>query len=386
MPKLRSKKIKNRYVVDARDIGAGEPRFKSRGEALAWIEKSTHDSFGGVFIDPNKSVLFEQCLVAYIEAEKIRMADGEIGLAEFNNRVRSCNHFRSLDWNGKALSEVKATDLKFGLLKTHLLPQFKKRWAKATCQKMLVHFKQVFVEAKAQDYIRVNEAAELKIGKVIDNDISKNTVEDISNLTHDNVSKILTAADDKYYLIIKTVAMTGLRCSELVALIWEQIEFGDNENDGRLYVDRALKRTENVVGDPKTKAGSRVIYLTADLRKELMNWKISQPLKQRANNLVFPSREGTLADYGNWRNRGLYPTCKKAGVPNISFRLLRHFFASILIFDTDLTEGTITEMMGHTDISFTKRQYATWLRKSSRDQESSAKLSNATNQFVIRRK
>ena len=392
MPKLRPGKTKNRYVVDARDIGAGEPRFKSRGEALAWIEKSTHENYSGVFVDPAKSVTFAKCVEVYLDAQRIAQRDNTIGLAELNNRIRNCNHFLALDWNNQKFADVKVTDIRMGILKNVILEQIKKKWSKATCQKMLVHLKGVFAEAKLQDYIRENPATELRIGRKGENvnDIADAyRVEDISALTNENVIKLLGAAEGQYYLIIKTCAMTGMRSSEQVALTWDQIDFGDNENAGRLFIDKALKRTEGVVGKPKTAAGQRLISLQPELRRDLMKHKLAQSPEEAKNNLVFPTTgkvnkrkhsdllEGNLSDYGNWRKRGLYPACKKAGIPQISFRMLRHYYASILIFDLDESEAMITQEMGHTDISFTKRQYATWLKKRSRDEEVARKKGEA---------
>jgi len=387
MPKLRSKKYRNRFIVDARDIGAGEKPFVTKDEALAFIEKATHDSYDGVFVDPSKSLQFGFCCDRYIDRQEERLRDKMIGKGEFDNRVRSCDYLKELDWNGKKFSTVKLTEIRLGLLRDVILKQMQKDFSKKTCKNILTHLKGVFREAKFQDYIRENPAAELTIEDVKNPyDVLHTTkYEDIGNLTHENIAKLLQHADDKYYLIIKTCAMTGLRSSEQVALTWDQITFGDNEDAGRLFVDKAYKRAERVVGKPKTDAGIRTISLPADLRKELMQHKLSQSPEEAKNNLVFPTTwkankkqhsdllEGNLADYGNWRKRGLYPTCDRAGIPRISFRLLRHYFASILIFDLDANEAQITEEMGHTDISFTKKQYATWIARRKRDEKMSAK-------------
>jgi len=397
MPKLRSKQYKKRFIVDARDIGAGEKRFKSRAEALTWIEKSTSDNFTGVFIDPAKAVTFETCVKMYLEVQDTAVQDGDIGLAEYGNRERSSRQIKQLDWNGTEFGKVKVSEITMAKLEDVILKQMKNRWAKRTCQKMLVVLKGIFTVAKKHDVIRANPASQLKIGKKAENlnDVSDiYDVEDISALTHENIAKLLEHADDRYYLIIKTCAMTGMRSSEQVALTWDQIEFGDNEDAGKIFIDKAYKRTEKKVAKPKTRAGVRTITLPADLRKELMEHKLQQSPEQAKNNLVFPTTgkarkkqpsdllEGHLADYNNWRNRGLYPACDRAGIPRLHFRLLRHYFASILVFDLDVSEAQITQEMGHTDISFTKRQYATWIARRQRDEEMAAKKGKAFNHLA----
>ena len=149
--------------------------------------------------------------------------------------------------------------------------------------------------------------------------------------------------------------------------------FGDDKNGATFTIDRAVKKGGNI-GDPKTYSGFRTIPLDDYLATLLREWKLSQPIEQRSNNLIFPNREGGGADGDNWRNRGIEAACKKAEVEYVSLRDLRHHFASILFFDGAFTEATVTELMGHTDINFTKKQYATWLKSGKRDKELGQKL------------
>jgi len=404
MPHLRKKKSKDRFVVDARDIGAGEKRFAIKGDALAYIKKCTHDQYAGVFVDPKKSVTFGHCCDVYLMAQKIYCNDGGIGLAEYNNRERTCRQTRALNWNGIRLEDAKIVDLEYSKMKLTILEEMKRGWGKQTVKKMLVTFKQIFEEAIEQKYIGSNQALKLNVvGSKTDNpdDITNiYSIEDISCLSHDNIRNILNRIDIKYYLITKTIAMTGMRSSEAVALTWDQIDFGNHEDNATIYINKAYKRTEKKVDAPKTKAGKRVIFIPADLRAELIKWQLKQPFEQRKQKLVFPTRSGTLADYGNWNKRGLAAACKILGLTKLvknkatgvveekatlNYRLLRHYFASILIFEYEATEATITQLMGHTDISFTKRQYAEWLPKRLKDDESSRQLGKAMQHLAVKR-
>ena len=56
---------------------------------------------------------------------------------------------------------------------------------------------------------------------------------------------------------------------------------------------------------------------------------------------------------------------------------LRHFYASVLIFKTDLNEAVITELMGHRNISFTAEFYGRWFQDSRMEKEIAEKLGNA---------
>ena len=47
---------------------------------------------------------------------------------------------------------------------------------------------------------------------------------------------------------------------------------------------------------------------------------------------------------------------------------------SVLVFNTQLTEATITEFVGHTDFNFTKKQYAKWFKDRDRSEDIKAQL------------
>ena len=159
-------------------------------------------------------------------------------------------------------------------MKLTILEEMKRGWGKQTVKKMLVTFKQIFEEAIEQKYIGSNQALKLNVvGSKTDNpdDITKiYSIEDISALSHDNIKNILNKIDYKYYLVTKTIAMTGMRSSEAVALTWDQIDFGNHKDNATIYINKAYKRTEKKVDAPKTKAGKRVIFIPADLREEFI--------------------------------------------------------------------------------------------------------------------
>ena len=93
-----------------------------------------------------------------------------------------------------------------------------------------------------------------------------------------------------------------------------------------------------------------------------MEWKQQQPWGQRGNGLVFPNTVGNMeTDNSNWRNRILHAACDTAGVERIRWHDLRHFFASVLIFDLQESEIVIASVMGHKNASFTREQYGHWL-------------------------
>jgi integrase len=113
------------------------------------------------------------------------------------------------------------------------------------------------------------------------------------------------------------------------------------------------------------------------LLKSLREWKVAQPLEQRANNLVFANEVGEPAAGWGWRVNGIGAACKAAEVERITWQDLRHFYASVLIFSSELNDSTITEFLGHSSIAFSKKEYARWFKDRKRDEKIAAKLGAA---------
>lgn len=81
------------------------------------------------------------------------------------------------------------------------------------------------------------------------------------------------------------------------------------------------------------------------------------------NGFVFANEEGNMnTDNSVWRNRILHKACDKAGVERIRWHDLRHFFASILIYDLKERDTTVAAIMGHKNAAFTREQYGHWLK------------------------
>ena len=99
----------------------------------------------------------------------------------------------------------------------------------------------------------------------------------------------------------------------------------------------------------------------------LRKWKMSQPLKMRKHNLVFPNTLGNYADGDNWRNRGLNVAIKRTNYPVKPMTLhdLRHYYASCLIFDHRTSDAEVAALLGHADINHTYWQYARYFEERS---------------------
>ena len=379
--KIRFNKATKKWQLDARKIASNyQPTFESKAEAEAKRDQLTSDKVSGVFISPTTAVTFDVCISSWLTANEGRVQFGDIGDGEFANMTTSAKHIRKFVFGNKLLTETKVSDLRAGPLAKLILPQIRADRAPATAHKLLVHFKAIFKDAVLSEFIAYDPARDIQLPRrlgefdVEDISASRKGKKSLANrIASENVKRIISNAKDDFKRQIEMIAYTGVRVGELRAATWSQVAFGDANTGATITIDRAIKKGGKL-GDPKTYAGIREIALDDDVATMLREWKMSQPLDQRQNDLIFPNKSGAVADGDNWRNRGMIAACKAANVEAVTLRELRHHFASILIFDESYTEATVTELMGHTDINFTKKQYASWLKSAKRDKKISSKL------------
>ena len=190
-------------------------------------------------------------------------------------------------------------------------------------------------------------------------------------LTPEEIKRLILAAKPGLYrTIITTIAYTGMRHDEALALRWSDVE---PLEAGEVRVTRTLS-TAKVKGeenqnrfrwfDPKTQAGRREIPIPKELIDYLRDWKAKCP-KSR-HDLVFPSPLGEPLHRSNILRSGLYPAIEQAGVNEITMHGLRHSYAAMLItLKKPITE--VSRYLGHKDVSVTMRIYAHFLKPKEKD-------------------
>lgn len=174
----------------------------------------------------------------------------------------------------------------------------------------------------------------------------------------------------KYRTILTLALVSGIRRSELGALLWSDVDFENNS----IYIDNSLKVIKGKVDEDKAKTeySIRTIYLnplTMQLLKEYQAWqneyKLTRGDKWKENNRVFTSINGehihpdTISDI-----------CKKVvdkyNLPKITFHELRHTCSSILnAVHTDPV--AIKERLGHSSVCFTLDRYTHALESNLRE-------------------
>ena len=364
------------YVVNLQKFGGGRPTRHTVAEALALLNQARAEANEGGFIAPHLSPTLNEVIGQYDDQPgsfrehiKLCLERGQFGEGEHGHKLNACKKLCALQIKGTTLGEIKLCDLRTGLIQLELVPALFAGCANKTARNIFSVFGQVLKFAKLREHIAVNPV----VDKQITLPAAPIGVDNVGpRIARDHIEAIINAANPYYAMRIKFAAYTGLRFGEQVALTWDDVDLARSV----VKVRRAWKQC-GTIGEPKTSAAIRNVNLGAPLVADLREWRLRQSPDLVRHNLVFPHHDGYLPPRNNWRVTGLYPACDAAGVERIRWHHLRHYFASILLFDLQLTDAVVTQLMGHKDISVTRDKYGHWLENDERDEEISAQLTRA---------
>ena len=167
--------------------------------------------------------------------------------------------------------------------------------------------------------------------------------------------------NDELFPLWRTLAYTGMRRSEALALRWSDINFTTGRISLRRAVDVTLPNTTKV-----TKTGNaRVIDIDAETLRVLKSHKsdrgaISLSLA-RADAYVFGDDQGAIrvpdAVTSRWTRRLDWACAKIEGLPRVTLKGLRHTHATLLL---ELGEHpkVVQERLGHSTITTTINIYS----------------------------
>jgi integrase len=170
-------------------------------------------------------------------------------------------------------------------------------------------------------------------------------------LTRVEMQRLLATARSPYRLAIATGLFAGLRVGEALGLVWNDIDPAGETIHVRTQMSRQGERR-----GLKTAAARRDVILMPQLAEELR--------KQRADSafagdddLVFATTAGRTIGHRNLTARGLDRASGEAGLTGVTFHVLRHTFASLLI-----AQGRdpvfVSRQLGHANPAITLRVYA----------------------------
>lgn len=152
------------------------------------------------------------------------------------------------------------------------------------------------------------------------------------------------AADAQDAALYLTAAFTGLRRGELIALLWEDVDFKNHS----IRVWETVTRQER--GAPKSRK-SRTVPMVEDVAVVLKSLK-DRARYTAAKDPVFVGERGGTID-GSALRRRYMATLNAAGLRPLRFHDLRHTFGSLAINEASIVQ--VQAWMGHADIKTTMR-------------------------------
>ncbi|MGH3041543.1 MAG: tyrosine-type recombinase/integrase [Gaiellaceae bacterium] len=152
-------------------------------------------------------------------------------------------------------------------------------------------------------------------------------------------------------LLIRFLAETGLRVSELKALRWGDLELDENPTVGVRRRHRLLDGEQ----DTKSERSSGSVPITSQLARELKAHRLRHGQPGR-DALVFITTRGNRFDEANYRRRVLDPACRRGGLEPIGYHVLRHTHGTIVAAETRDVRA-VQRRLRHASASFTLETY-----------------------------
>jgi integrase len=171
------------------------------------------------------------------------------------------------------------------------------------------------------------------------------------------IERLLAACSSRDRLMIATVLYTGVRISELLGLVWDDIDFDTGLIHVRAQLSRAHRGAPAHRVPPKTVASARDVPLVPQLVRLLAAHRQAGRFT-RGEDWVFATANGTPYGHRDVSRRCLARAARQAGLndnrwPPLRFHDLRHTFASHLIVDLGLDVAQVSRILGHSRITVT---------------------------------
>ncbi len=240
----------------------------------------------------------------------------------------------------------------------------RKRLSEATCLGVLGTVRSLYSFAQRRDLVSRNPVADIH-----PDDRPRPTKTARPILDEAQVDVLVAHSPELYRAAVATLAWTGMRVSEVVALQWQHVDFVERE----IRVEGQLTRDGKAVVPPKTDNSIRSVPLLPALERALtehLRLEVAAGRGQEAD-WVFSTAVSTPQSQRNVADRGVRIAARRAGLPIVGPHDLRRSFCSISA-RRNVDPVIAARITGHTT--------ATWMNVYARDfgrahrEEAKAKL------------
>jgi len=241
-------------------------------------------------------------------------------------------------------------------VKEFLLSKLNDGLSQSTVKHIKVSMSNVFNLALDDNVIQANPTANM--GKIIGQK-KQGKPKKVEVLTRQELNLLLDTVKEHYpefYTFTLTLARTGLRIGEAIALQWNDIDW----NSRQIHLKRSFSNSRFLTS---TKSGhTRVIPMSLGLTDVL--WHHQHEQRRRFNDnmpeWVFCNGNGEMRHPDDYRKRIFYDSLKKAGLRRITPHTLRHTVASLLL-NSGKSMMFVKQLLGHSTIRITVDLYGHFL-------------------------
>lgn len=190
-----------------------------------------------------------------------------------------------------------------------------------------------------------------RLGKVVK---AKNIQDGIAPFSRDELALLLKTFREEFpkdYPLALTLARTGMRYGEALALQWGDMDF----HNRLIRIQRNF--TKGNILTPKSGKG-RSVDMSKQLKSALLELRHKRKLETvrkgwgKVPEWVFVNETGNPLDPNNWRRRVFYRALEKAEIRKIRIHDLRHTYASLLI-QAGESLAYVRDQLGHHSIRVT---------------------------------
>ncbi len=253
-------------------------------------------------------------------------------------------------FDGVALEDIDAVQLQSYL---NTLAQTQ---SGSTVRMARAYLRSIFAEATEQDCLRKNPARLLRVPKHL---------RPVAHpfLTPEQIKSLMDIAAPfkmrtREYALLRLFLSTGLRPSELFALRWRNV----NLEESTLEIEATIYKGKIRPWSKTTEQGEKIVLQMPDIATAaLRDWQ-EQTVSQLSegelnpNAFLFPNADQGFFDSGNYLSRVLQPLAKAAGIPNLTYQMLRRTTATMAASVGDIK--SVAAMLRHKQAKTTADIYA----------------------------
>ncbi|MBV9081586.1 MAG: site-specific integrase [Acidobacteriaceae bacterium] len=227
-------------------------------------------------------------------------------------------------------------------------------YRKSTVEKVRTHTKACFDYAMDEDLIEKNPARKLLMPN-----IRKKSCERF--LSVDELRALLSQAAPREHLVLRILAVCGLRPAEALVLRIEDFA------GGQLRIDEALKereRGEDRIGTTKTAESDNYVPVPPDLEREIASWIAGHPDRNNPRAFLFPNSTGGAYRVGNYLKRHLKTLAEKVGIQDLTHQAFRRTSSTLMQNHANVKD--MQRHLRHTNPNTTLRHYTKFIPESLR--------------------